>query len=337
MARFFSVRVAPGVRLSAGSRGLRAHVGPRGARLHVGGGRTGVSTGVGPFTWYESVGGGRRRPSSTRTPARASSAASASATVEARFRELSQMHRRPLAPPVVPSAPTVELPRFAVLVATAEKQELRGVRLWDRVGRREARQRARVVAEGWARDLLAIVDGERRERERGAAERQQGLAGNDPYVVRQEVRDAAARCRLPIEVTGMDRDLAHLTVTAPRPDAIPERKPARTPAGNPTLAKLTKTEANEWYARLLAGHAILAARLAFDAAPRLGTVAVVVRNPERAALLAVRLTRSAATSSAAVSDAWQALQQYGSELRHVVKGRTRELQPLELAGDRLYS
>jgi hypothetical protein len=34
-------------------RGLRVRIGPRIARLHVGAGRTGASTGWGPFTCYK--------------------------------------------------------------------------------------------------------------------------------------------------------------------------------------------------------------------------------------------------------------------------------------------
>ena len=41
----FSVKIAPGVRVRASSRGIRTSIGPRAARLHVGGGRTGFSTG----------------------------------------------------------------------------------------------------------------------------------------------------------------------------------------------------------------------------------------------------------------------------------------------------
>ena len=53
----FSVKVAPGVRLSASGRGLRAHVGPRAARVHVGGGRSGFSSGAGPVSFYTPLGG----------------------------------------------------------------------------------------------------------------------------------------------------------------------------------------------------------------------------------------------------------------------------------------
>lgn len=53
------------VRVRHSSRGARLSIGPRAARLHVGGGKPGVSTGTGPFTWYQPIGsnaaGGKRR------------------------------------------------------------------------------------------------------------------------------------------------------------------------------------------------------------------------------------------------------------------------------------
>src|SRR5690348_3121219 len=57
----FSIRVAPGVRVRASSRGIRTSIGPRAARLHVGAGSPGISTGVGPVGFYQSLGGGRSR------------------------------------------------------------------------------------------------------------------------------------------------------------------------------------------------------------------------------------------------------------------------------------
>jgi hypothetical protein len=55
----FSVKLAPGVRIRASSRGVRTSIGPRAARVHFGAGRTGLSTGIGPVGLYTSVGGTR--------------------------------------------------------------------------------------------------------------------------------------------------------------------------------------------------------------------------------------------------------------------------------------
>lgn len=58
---------------------MRARVGPRIARVHVGTGRTGFSSGLGPFSVYGSVGGKRRRNSSHDSGGRSSGRPSAAA------------------------------------------------------------------------------------------------------------------------------------------------------------------------------------------------------------------------------------------------------------------
>lgn len=73
----FNVKLAPGVRVRASSKGLRTSVGPRAARVHVGGGRTAISSGVGPLIGSGTVGGKRRRGTLERhatTPSRSVSA-----------------------------------------------------------------------------------------------------------------------------------------------------------------------------------------------------------------------------------------------------------------------
>jgi len=58
------MKIAPGVRIRASSRGFSAGIGPRAARVHVGTRGVGVSTGAGPFGAYAHLGGGSRRRSS---------------------------------------------------------------------------------------------------------------------------------------------------------------------------------------------------------------------------------------------------------------------------------
>src|SRR5262245_40415971 len=62
------MKLAPGVRIRASSRGIRASVGPRAARVHFGSGRAGFSTGLGPLGFYTSLGGGRSRSSRSASP-----------------------------------------------------------------------------------------------------------------------------------------------------------------------------------------------------------------------------------------------------------------------------
>src|SRR5690348_5195439 len=61
------MKIAPGVRIRASSRGFSAGIGPRAARMHVGTRGVGVSTGVGPFGAYQHLGGGSRRRSTGRS------------------------------------------------------------------------------------------------------------------------------------------------------------------------------------------------------------------------------------------------------------------------------
>jgi hypothetical protein len=111
---FTSVRIAKGVRISASSRGLRAHVGPRGARVHFGGGRTGMSTGTGPFTYYTSLSRSGRSSTSARTPGASKSQITQMEKEREflRLREVIQrivdIHRADFPTAQRPSAPTPE-------------------------------------------------------------------------------------------------------------------------------------------------------------------------------------------------------------------------------------
>jgi hypothetical protein len=67
-----SLRIAPGVRISASGSGIRSSVGPRVARVHVGSGGAGVSSGVGPFTASAST---RSRSRTSSKPAKRAASA----------------------------------------------------------------------------------------------------------------------------------------------------------------------------------------------------------------------------------------------------------------------
>lgn len=65
-----SLKIAPGVRIGASSRGIRASVGPRVARIHAGAGKTAVSSGFGPFSAATTIGNGHRKQAKSVTPPR---------------------------------------------------------------------------------------------------------------------------------------------------------------------------------------------------------------------------------------------------------------------------
>jgi hypothetical protein len=110
----FSFKVAPGVRVRASSRGIRTSLGPRAARLHVGGGRTGISTGAGPVSFYTSLSGSRRRTTSASRGARAHSSQRALAQaakleqaqqLKDALNEILNLHRQDFPGAVPPAAP----------------------------------------------------------------------------------------------------------------------------------------------------------------------------------------------------------------------------------------
>jgi hypothetical protein len=84
-----------------------------------------------------------------------------------------------------------------------------------------------------------------------------------------EDNEAAAA---PVGVVGSE---ASLVVLVPGVDAVPERKPATTTAGNLTLKKLTKREAADFYKLLVCGYALATVKEAFAVAPGLSHVRVV--------------------------------------------------------------
>src|SRR4051812_27341024 len=123
-------------------------IGPRIARVHVGAGRTGFSTGAGPFTYYTSAGGRRRGHSGSRARGSSTGAAAAArrqiaaAQQAARQQAVEQAHAQVLAaerrlvtlhlvefPHTVPPPNDAPPPvNQAEVLAALERQELATVR-----------------------------------------------------------------------------------------------------------------------------------------------------------------------------------------------------------------
>lgn len=103
----------------------------------------------------------------------------------------------------------------------------------------------------------------------------QRLLNNDPEIVvgtlgeAFEDNEAAAA---PVGVSGTE---ASVVVLVPSPSAVPERKPALTPAGNLTLKKLTKRELADFYKLMVCGYVLVTVKEALAVAPGLTHVRVV--------------------------------------------------------------
>jgi hypothetical protein len=342
----FSFRVGKGVRIRVSSRGVRASVGPRAARLHVGGGRPGISTGVGPLTCYAPLGGGSRRGggrsagATQRQLAQARKAEQAQ-QIAAALQHILDLHRQTFPPAQPPVAPPPEPVDERAIRTRHESTALRGISIFRRARRREAERRAAVAAEAEIR-----AERERRERERARAQEQldaawRRLLANDPPTVLAALDAAFEDNEARATALDVDGDEVELVVLPPTPDVLPERLPATTPAGNLTLKRTTKTEAAQLYKTLVAGHVLATVREAFAVAPSLRSARVVaIRVPEIDAdgrprtevLLAARFERAALDGIQwDRAEAPQVVVDAASELVVDVKGRAKELHPVDLS------
>jgi hypothetical protein len=347
----FYFKVAPGVRIRASSRGLRASVGPRAARVHFGAGRPGISTGAGPVTLYHSIGGSRRRSSGS--PSRMSVTAQErqvrhaqkendAQELMAAFEHIVTMHRREFPPASPPVAPPPEPVDAAVIRMSHEQEALKGLGVFQRSARAAARRRAAVEAEQQIGHEVARRQQAHAELQRQLNEQWQRLLANDPDVVRETLTEAFEDNEAFAAVAGVHGDEAAVVVLVPGADAVPDRMPRLTQAGNLSIPKIPKGERNAFYVLLVCGHLLATVRESLAVAPGLGSVRVAaVRLTEADAygtqrvecLLATLFRREAlhgvqwdsADAAKIVNDASAAC-----SLR---QGRTGELLPLDLSAE----
>ena len=279
------MRLAPGVRVSVSSRGVRAHVGPRAARLHVGGGRTGVSTGMGPVTYYTSVGSGSRRRASqparvtAPTPAQQEKAALALALAE-EIESLCSRHTYVTFP--LMTRPVAELPAIpsgSSTMATHLKAARAGVPWHDIKGRWQARKAAQARAAVDDRELAKAAELERRNRQEDLDAFWERLRGNDPDTVMQFVQRAFEDNADPAAIVGIDGDEAYVVVAAPSDSVVPDRKPGVTPTGRPAIRKMPAKEVAALHQEVVAGTIVITLMETFAVAPGLASVKLAAIDP----------------------------------------------------------
>jgi hypothetical protein len=342
MSMPFAMRMGKGVRISASSRGLRAHVGPRRSRIHFGSGRTNVSTGKGPFTYYTGLGGSSRSTSSGPSQRQLALAQKEQEFLRLRevFEAILEIHRVEFPRAKRPVAPPAEAVDEASLRKAREKEELVDVPVWKRGDRKTAKTRARELA---AEDVR--IEKERREQARIDVQREldevwERLCSNDPATVIDVIDDAFEDNEAPAAPVDVQDATLSLVMLAPPEDEVPEKKPALTPSGNPTVKKLTKSEAADTYLTLICGHLLATIKEALAVAPKIAEVkAVVVRRTDEdvygqrhlEALLAAQYARED-LNRVKWKDAFapDVVQQTARELHWQLKGRPPRLEPLDL-------
>jgi hypothetical protein len=279
------LRIMPGVRISASSRGIRAGVGPRAARVHVGSGGVGLSTGAGPLTLYTGARGGSRSRGSS--PAAYERRLAQAERVEAiqeladLERQLVSVHLEDFSPAQRPEAPPGPPPtQKALFLKQALKEAREGVSFFDRSGRRAARERAAGRAAHQAEEEDARAQAVWRQQHAELEEFWTHLTNNDPETVLATLEQAFSDNEAPAAAVGCSEDGLAVVMKYPTPDFLPEKKPAVTPSGKPTLHKRTKTERNELYAESLASNVLATVKEAFAVAPGVNEIAVLVVRKE---------------------------------------------------------
>lgn len=357
----FSVKLAPGVRIRASSRGVRTSVGPRIARVHVGGGGTGFSTGAGPVSYYGSVGGGRR-PSNggSRTgsagsgsvsrelaatraaQARADKAAEGQRLLEA-LQAVERIHHGEFRVAERPVAPAPPAPDHAGLLRFHRSKAKSEVSMFPRKARNAALAEAARRAAHDAQQQAADLERQRIEWQAELDADWAALCRNDPQVVMAHLARAFEDNEAAAAPIGVDKGDASVVVVIPPMSAVPDRKPTVTQAGNLSLKKLTKTETVSIYKSLVCGHVLVTVKEAFAVAPTIASITAVAVRPCPAdlsgkirseVLVAGRFERTALNGIP-----WQ--QSSSAEIFNDVasskifreRGATKELVPVDLAGE----
>jgi hypothetical protein len=346
----FSVKLAPGVRVRASSRGLRTSIGPRAARVHVGGGRTGFSTGAGPITLYSSLGGhsrsGGRRPSAgsyqrqlTVSPAAAAKAEEAQRLARL-FQELLSVHREEFPAVQAPVAPPPSEPDVEAIRRRSRDAALAGIGFFKRAARAAAREQAARNAEDEIQRLRAESAREQASFQAELDDWWQALCANDPATVLGALAEAFEDNEAAAAPLGVDGDEAALVVLAPTESIVPERMPGTTAAGNLSLRKLPKGERAAFYTLAVMGHVVVTLKEAFAVAPGLNSARVIALrpggtdaygHPRLECVLAGQWRRSAFDGVQwRTADAATVAQDTASELLIKLRGG-KELQPLDLS------
>jgi ribosomal protein L7/L12 len=261
-------------------------VGPRIARVHIGSGRPGLSSGAGPVTVWTGVGSRKRRKRSSSSRSSSSIRSYEAAARQAERLEqvraalaieaaMIAVHREEFPPVVPPVADPVESVNEAAVHEQHRRAALAGIGLFSFSARREAKDKAKQSA------ATAIVE-ERARRERERADQQAELdenwrllLANDPAAVMYSLEEAFEDNNAPAVPIDCADGHASVVMLYAAASAIPERKPAVTPTGRPTMHVRSKTERNELYAQSLASNVLATVREGFAVAPNLRRLTVL--------------------------------------------------------------
>ena len=348
----FSIRIAPGIRVRASSRGIRTSVGPRIARVHVGAGQAGISTGLGPVGYYTSLGGSASRQRSSSGATAAATIMLSAAKVEklerakviaAALEAITRLHEQDFEPAERPLAEPPDQVDGEALRKEFVRGALKGINIFRRAARRAA-------VESATRHAQLASDAERERRAASHRLAQAALdqawaeiVANDPVAVMQQLVAAFEDNAAPAAPLAIDGSEATVAVLIPGDDSIPDQMPGITAAGNPSIRKMTKKERDGLIALLVAGYVLATVKETFAVAPGLTSVRIVALRS--AGMSAYGTRRGEAVAAALVPraalagvlwtqvDAHAVLKDVSEELVLNERGSSGALAPIDLSNE----
>ncbi|WP_433466493.1 TerD family protein [Spirillospora sp. CA-128828] len=264
-----------------------------------------MSSGMGPFYASTSLKGGRKRATTTRrAPARRSTAPSAAQLERARrqaeraqqeaerdaaIAQLQELRRQSTsvhlqefpkaAPPVVPAPPQLGL---AWARAEALAFHLQGIGRLARTARSAAKQAAEQDAAAYLGAEQARLQRLHQQLAAEAAHWWQALLDNEEATVCEAVNTAFADNPAAGCAVGVQDGILSVVIRQPDPDSLPDQTPGMTPAGRPTLKKLTQRDRMLWWLTTLGSNIIATLKEAFATAPAITAIdlAALTRIPD---------------------------------------------------------
>jgi hypothetical protein len=342
----FGFRLMPGVRLRVSSRGVSAGLGPRVARVHVGRG-VGFSSGVGPFSAYTSLSSGRRRSygggggvtqarqdeAQLRREARDAAVEAVQDTTD-RLTHLHLVDFSPAQRPIVrPPPPPVTAAVAKAMVQARYKVTRRGISWLDRSGRRRARVAAQSQIDA---EQLAVHHRNEVERARAQQVSDEGwrrLCAGDPATVISALNRALSDNEQRSAAVSFESGEASVVIFTPPFEQTPDTYATETPGGRATTKRLTKTQRNDLYQRILLGHVLVTLKEVFAVAPPVQRARTVVVDRTPAGDLAV-LFAGVHERDFIVglqrTETVEAVLSNGADVHFNLGGRTSELRPIDL-------
>ncbi len=194
--------------------------------------------------------------------------------------------------------------------------------------------------------LAVAAEKERREAERQAEqarldEEWEHLCRNEPDVAIAALESAFADNEAPAAPIDCEGERTTVVMEFQSPEAIvPERKPARTPTGKPTLKKRTKTEINRLYLEALGSNVLATVKEAFAVAPGTQVVQLLVirrevdgkHAGELAAIYLGEFDRAHYEGASSSRDPAEALTR-APEAVLELKGRAGQVAPIDLSDE----